>query len=398
MDTKKRNGIKITFKALLLVLVFVSSAAAAGVSAAAATAVSIGTIDYDRLTMQVYYNNNAIVYYSTDGNIWTEVEGAYNSTDKSCTMDISWVSQTSDVTLYFKGDVVKTVKTVTLPGQNSSFKIVYDKIQEEFSFEDAEEAGFFEWRKATDYNWTAVSMEEASGSYQKFMDTIDVFHVSGAKLVIRIPQVTGTGLNNVGTRPSKEVAVTIPARAAAPSIKVNTSRLTLNTSSAMEYYDSSSGLWIECSTTMNLDEIAPEVLYENGGAAATLRIRKAATSLAPYSKTAYITIPGQAPPPGIGGSSADVTYYYMNSKLMLQFNHASASNLYEYAIVRPGADFNPSTASWKAVKVSTVTTISSASAPQGSTVYVRKKGVDADTVKGTGPVLASAVNSFSVEY
>ncbi len=395
---KRRYSIKVTWIAFILILVSVSLLSVNQVKAEAAMAVSIGTIDYDRLTMQVFCNNNTIVYYSIDNNNWSEVEGAYNNAAKAYIMDISWVSNTSDVTLYFKGDIVKTVKSITLPKQNTVINVKYDKFEEEILFEDAEEANSFEWRKSTDYNWTTVSMDETSSSFEKFMKKISLLQTTGAKIIIRIPQAMGTGLNDVGVRPSKEVTLTLAARAAAPSIKVNSSRLTLNTSAAMEYYDPYSDLWIECSTQMSLEEIAPRVLYENGGVTTTLRIRKAATSAAIYSKTATITIPGQAAPPRIGDSSAEVTYYFMNSKLMLQFNRASEAELYEYVIVRPGAEFNIATASWKTVKSSALMTISGTSAPEGSMVYVRRKGKDADTTKGTGLVLPSAINSFSVDF
>ena len=79
--------------------------------------------------MQIYKNNNATVYYSTDKENWTEVEAPYNSSNGYYTIDISWVSATSDVSLYFKGDIVKTIKTIILPAQNSEFQVTYDKIE-----------------------------------------------------------------------------------------------------------------------------------------------------------------------------------------------------------------------------------------------------------------------------
>ncbi len=393
---KKKRIIVLGAKSLLFLLMLFCFINFTKMNVSAATAVSIGIIDYDKLTMEVDYNSNKLVYYSTDNDTWTEIEGIYNS--GTCVMDISWVSDTSDVTLYFKGDVVKTVKSITLPKKNSSFSIKYDKVEGEFTFENAEEAYSFEWRKSTDYHWRTVDIDESSSSYEKFLKEIDKFQLTGATLILHIPQEVGTGLNNVGARPSRDVSVTITKRAAAPTVKVNSSRFTLNTTSSMEYYDSYSGFWIECSSSMSLEELVPGVLYENGGIAASLRIRRAATRSAPYSKETYIKISGQTAPPRIGDRSADVTYYFLNSKLMLQFNNASATNMYEYAIVRAGVDFDPSKASWKTVKSSNILTISSAAAPKDSTVYVRKKGTDADANKGVNLVLASATNSFKVEY
>ncbi len=381
---------------VICVMLFLSLMPSEMAPAATASAVSIGAIDYDDLTLKVYYNNNAIVSYSTDKKTWTELEGMYDSTTSSSIMDISWLSATSDQTLYFKGDVVTTIKSVTLPAQNTSFKVSFNAVEEEFTFDNAEEADSFQWRKASDYVWKEVSMDESSNSYKSFLSNIDKFRVKGASIVIQLPQEKGINNSNVGRRPSKAITITIAARAAAPTIKVNSSKLTLNTTSSMEYYDSSSGLWLECDGTMSIDEIAPKALFEKGGNNVALKIRKAATTSVTYSKTATITIPGQSAPPSIGGDTSDCTYYYLNSKLMLQFNKASASNVYQYVIVRDGSTYNEATASWKSVSSSKLITLSSSTAPSGATIYLRKMGKDA--ASGVDLVLASAVSSFTVTY
>lgn len=385
------------YRVLILAVVLLGFIPTALAKADTAAAVSFGTINYELLTLQVYNNSNSVVFYSTDSTNWTELEGAYNSTTKSFSMDISWVSAASDTTLYFKGDVVKTVRSLVLPAQNTSFGVDYDRAEGTFTFSNSEEADNFEWRKNTDYCWKTVNLDENSSSYTAFMKTIEQLKVKGATIIVRLPQVKGTGADNVGERASKDVSVIITARAAAPALKVNSSKLTINTTPVMEYYDSVSDLWIECTTAMGLDEIAPQVLYNNGATSTSVRIRKSATSSAPSSKTAILTIPAQKPAPSIGDSSADITYYSMNSKLMLQFNKASSTNLYEYVIIREESDFNPSTASWKSVNSPSMITISAISAPEGSTVYVRKKGTDANS-SGAGLVLASAAGSFLVKY
>lgn len=394
MNRIKINIVKLQIIAVLTFMLCFETVFVA--NASTALAISFGTINYELQTMQVYSNNNTVVYYSTDNSTWSELEGAYDSQSKSYTMDISWVSQTSDTTLYFKGDVNKTVKDITLPAQNSSFSADYDKVDGTFTFNNAEEADTFEWRKSTDYNWTTVDMEETSNSYNSFLNTVEKFKVMGASIIIRLPQEIGTGINDVGMPPSKEDSVTISARTAAPTIKVNSTKLTLNTTTAMEYYDSSSELWIECTGIMSLEDIAPQVLYDNGAKAATIKIRKEATTSSPYSKTAYVKIPGQDAAPKIGDSSAAVTYYYMNSKLMLQFNKASSKDIYQYTIIKSGADFDASTANWRNVSTSDVLTITNTTAPDGCTIYVRKKGTDAED--DTDLELASAVNSFTVKY
>ncbi len=367
-------------------------------SAAAASAITFGTIDYENLTLQVYNNNNDIVYYSADNTNWEELDAAYNNSSSSYFMDISWVSTTNDTLLYFKGDTVKTVKQITLPAQNTDFMAEYNKVDNEFTFSSMDDANYFEWRKAANYYWNKVSFVESSASYQNFMDTIEGFRLKGAKIIIRIPQIMGTGVTNVGSRPSTEISITIPSQSAAPSVKVNSSKLTLNTSTSMEYYDTGSGLWMECESTMLLSEIAPSVLYENGASPVTLSIRKEATTSSPYSKTLKLKIPAQAAAPTIGGSSYDVTYYYLNGKLVLQFNNASSSNPYEYAIIRYDDDFFVEKANWKTVTSSALMTLTTSVAPDDCTIYVRKKGTDENSNMNIPLVLSSAVNSFTVTY
>ncbi len=363
--------------------------------AGTASAVSFGRIDYEDLTMQVYSNNNAVVYYSTDGSTWSELESEYNAQAGAYSMDIAWVSASSDVTLYFKGDTVKTVKTVVLPSANSSISVEYDRVEGEFTFSSVDAADDFEWRKTSDYYWNKVSLTESSASYQDFMATMESLRTKGGKIVIRTPQTIGTNADNPGTRPSAEVTITIPARAAAPAIKVNLTKLTLNTASSMEYYDEATGFWMECDSNMSIEDIAPKALAVNGGRTVTLQFRKAATNTAPYSKTRILTIPGQGAAPTIGGNTSDLSYYYTgkDSKLVLQFNSASAANAYQYVIVKEGGTFNPA-GSWKTVTSSKAIVLSKATAPKGCTVYIRKKGVDENAAKNIPLALPSAINSF----
>lgn len=388
----------IVFLVVTTVYGMIGTGAVMTASAATASAISFGTIDYENLTLQVYNNQNNTVYYSTDNTNWEELDAAYNDSTTSYSMDISWIPVSGDTTLYFKGDTVKTVKQITLPAQNTDFMAEYDRVENEFTFSSMEEADYFEWRNATTYYWNKVSFKENSASYQNFMDMIEGYRLKGAKIVIRIPQTMGTGASNVGARPSVEINITIPSQPAAPAVKVNSSKLTLSTSTSMEYYDTQNGLWMECENNMLLSDIAPSLLYENGASAVTLQIRKAATTSTPSSKILKLKLPAQGAAPTIGDRSADVTYYYINGKLVMQFNRASDSNLYEYAIIKSDYTFAVESAGWKTVSSSNLMTLSNSTAPDGCTIYVRKKGRDENSNKNLSLILASAVNSFTVSY
>lgn len=390
-----KNNLRYLFVLCCILFLIIPSSNA---FASGAAAISFGKINYEELTLQVFNNDNTIVYYSTDNTTWSEIEGGYDNTTKSYFLDISWVSTTSDVTLYFKGDIAKTVKSITLPMQNSSISVEYDKVEGEFTFIEAEESENFQWRKTTDYYWNTVSFTETSASYKSFLSTMENLRVKGAKLLFRTPQMIGTGSSDVGIRPSAEISITIPARSAAPTVKVSSSKLTLNTSKSLEYYNADGDFWIECDGAMSIEDIAPKALYENGGKSVTLLIRKTATANVPFSKTQKLIIPGQAEKPTIGGNSSDVTYYFVNSKLVMQFNKASDTNVYEYTIVREDNELNLARASWKSVTSSALMTISKTVAPSGCTIYVRKKGKDENTSKNISLVLPSAINSFTASY
>lgn len=400
MNTKKKVHFFIRYCSIPILLVFglLLLIPIAKISAAEAKPVSIGTIDYDTLTMYVYTNNNTVVHYSTDKTTWYEVEGNKTTENDAFLMDISWVNSSDDTTLYFKGENDKTIQSVTLPAKDTSLKVVYDKVDNIFEFENCDAATHFEWKKATDYVWNKVSLDPNSDSYQSFLKTIDGLLVKGAKVSFRIPQIVGTNANNVGARPSKEVNLTLAKRANAPSVKVNANKLMLNTTLSMEYFNEKINAWVECDKSMTLEDIAPTTLYRNGSKPVTLKIRTAATANKTYSKTAYLKINGQAGAPTLGDNSKDVSYYYQNGKLMLQFNNASKTEVYSYAIVKPGSTFNETTTAFTIMNTTKAKAISSTTAPEGSTIYIRKQGVNENSTKGIELKLASEVNSFKVSY
>ena len=363
-----------------------------------AQAVKIGKIDYDAFTMLVYTKGNSVVSYSTNKNTWYEVEGHKTAENDAYIMDISWVSQTTDTTVYFKGDRVTTIVSVTLPAKDSTFKVNYNKVDEDFTFENCEEATSFQWRKATDYSWKTVSFETFSSSYRDFLATIGKLQVKGAKIIFRIPQVPGVNDSMVGSRPSKEVTVALTRRTNAPNVSVNSSKLTLNTSTSMEYYNEKMKAWMECDKTMTVEELAPLALYKNGGKNVTLMIRMAATASRTYSKTAYLTINGQKAAPTLGGSNADVSYWYQNGRLMLKFNSATSNDVYSYTIVKPGNTLDITKASFTLMKTDKAKTITQTAAPEGSIIYIRKQGTNANASRGIELELSSELISFKVSY
>ncbi len=348
----------------------------AGIRAAAdeITAVSVKAIDYEMLFIKLDDGGNSLVYISTDKKNWDEID-AYKDSEGLLTMDISWASMSAETTLYFKGNLNTDIEEVKLPARNNSVKVIMDKATGELSFENFDDFLYFQWRKSTDYNWHTVSMDSSSAAYTELINKIENFRNRGIKLCFRGAAVAGTSAMDVGLRPSKEVTVSVAKRAGAPSISVNIKKMTVNTRETMEYCDNEADLWYDCDKSMSIEDLAADALYKNGGKTVTIKIRTAETDKKTYSKPATLIIKGQEAAPTLGDSTKEVTYYFNNGKLVLQFNKANKDTAYEYALVKADAKYDSTSVSWKTVKSNKLVNISLKKVPAGSKVYIRKKGI-----------------------
>lgn len=384
-------------------LVMVISAGSKAVSAADATPVSIGKIDYDDLTLQVYKNNNAIVYFSTNGRKnWQEIGGEIktDSNGEYIEMDISWVDPKSDVKLYFKGNKDETATDVTIPKMLSGFSVKFDKVAVDFEFDGYGSCEKFMWRKASDYNWTEVSFDKKSSDYKAFLKTIESLRFKGCKLIFCCVQKTGTGVKDPGERLSNEVKVTIPKQAEAPLIQFDLKKRMVNTKDSWEYYDSKQNKWISCTKNMDLDTLAPEVLSAGGtkGKDVKIKFRFYATDKKAASKSTVLYVPGQNTAPEIG-ESKDVVFAFDKKKLKVTFAGASSATPIEYCVVKKGYSFDEKKAAWKTVKTANKTlTFSSSAVPSGSKIYIRFAGENMSKVKDTDIKLASACAYYEVTW
>ncbi|MCQ2495716.1 MAG: hypothetical protein MJ131_03900 [Lachnospiraceae bacterium] len=375
--------------------------AAGGLKAYAAepSPVSIGSIDYEKLNMKVFKNGNGIIFYSTDNkNTWVELEGPVYTDGAGkdfIETDISWVSAASDVTVYFKGNKNTTVVPLTFPKTGTSFKVKFDKATGDFTFSGNDSSTEFLWRKSTDYTWYRVKFTESDPSYKKFMATVDQLRFKGCKLVFKLGQTLGKDESEPGERPSKEIVVTIPKMAAAPSVKINVKKLIVSTKDTMEYYDETKKEWVSCEKNMAIADMVPDVMFDKGGKSTVVKIRVAATSSKGYSQTALLSVPGQTKAPAVG---TDIKYEILpDRKLALNFPKASAAAPVDYCIVKSGAEsFDPVTAKWKTVKAAKIVKLSEKSAPDGCTVFFRFTGIALNVTKGIDLKLPSAYASFSV--
>ncbi len=392
---------------LAVVLAAVLTAAPAEKIFAAETPESVvKEIDYDELTITLagvgpfYYSEKEL---DADSEDWKELFGENVTSDgKACLkVDISWVSASSDKTVYFKDSDGKLFD-VEFPKKNSSVKVKFDKATGEVDITGADEADSFEWRKKTDYTWHTVSLletAEAKAQYENFLKELDVLRVKAASIIVRIPQVKGTGESSVGSRPSKECTVSIAKRANAPTLKINMKKFTVNTTAKMEYYDASAGKWENCEKTMTVEDLFGKVGPEATVDSVTLKVRTAATEKKPYSKTATVILETskKTPAPTVGDAKSDAYYVLQNKAVLLTLTKASSTVPYEYTIVANGEKLDYYGAKWKTVKKRTAVKIAASKCQEGDTIYVRVKGEAGNTKKGTNAKMPSSAAALKIE-
>lgn len=380
--------------------------------------VEFAGIDYNANTLKIKLNDNDMAFYSTNKKTWYGVDGE-KSSDGIVTMNINWIGDTKNYTIYFKGtkstseaDYVKVV----IPAKNSKLKVKFDKTSPAqaplLTLENrTEKVTHIQWRKYLDTEWTTIHVSSKSGSDDSYIiSELEYLRVKGGKIVVRELSVSGTSTDDMGIRYSKEVNVSIPVRSSAPGIKINAAKLTLNTSDSMEYYDTENSKWADCTRNMNIWKI-PAVAKKvkatdtQAGTDVSVDFRKKATERAGYSKICTVVFKGQAKKPTLGKeTSNDITYgtekKTVNKKKVtyqtITFNKASSTNKYQYAIVTSGSTFDESTAKWITVSKSTKITLSTSKAVAGTKIYVRTIGVNANTKLKTEAKIPSAVNSYTI--
>ena len=399
------------FMIMLLISLLIGNTTAASADEAAdpATAqkVSVGAADYESLLLKVYPNGNSIVYMSADkGKTWTELEGRKDADEEGneyIETDISWASPTSNVTLIFKGNEAEEESECVLPRQISTFTVKYDKTNGSLEFTNNTEATTFWWRKASDYKWNNVPFDTTLPEHKEFLSTIESLRYKGAKLVFRTGQTPGTDADHMGNRPSKEIKVSIPKYANAPSLKLNLTKLTLNTKATMEFTtDLESGNWSKCEKNMSLEDFAPAVFIkgETPGTSVSVFFRVAQSEKMAASRIGCITFPAQTEGPSVGGNGNDVSCSENSSagKYELKFLTASATNMIEYCVITPGNEFELTKAKWKTIKSGKTVALKEKAAPDGTVIYFRFKGTAENVKKGTEFMLPSACSSHTVAW
>ena len=344
--------------------------------AKASTSITVKEINYQNstITLQVNDGDKAVYFSDSAKKNWDEVPGIISS-NNMITMDISWVSATKNTTLYFKANHSTSIISVTIPKQASNFSASFNKIKGTLTFKNAGKRTV-EWRKNGSTIWNTVDTNTIDSE-------ISLLYSNGATIYFRLAPVSGTGINNVGFRPSKEVTITIPKRPQAPNITINGSKFSIAVKKGMAYRtlnkDGSATNWttISRNSDLLLKNVAPGVLYSSSSvspSAISLQFRTNASSSALQSKTATVTIPVQEGPPSTDAYGISLSYT-SSSTLSLQVKAANSTQPFEYTIVGEGSELNYQTANWTAITSSAEISLENTVAKAGSHIYVRKKSV-----------------------
>lgn len=338
-----------------------------------ANSVSIYEIDYEAetLTIQADVRDSMILISDKNQKTWEALTAKFDRNQR-ITMDISWIAKTTDYVLSIKGDYSDTPIKVTIPKQNTYFKVYFDVQTNTLNYSNIGLAQTVYYRKNVSTTWKSMNIYDEKDK-QSFRDEMERYSLQGITLVFRLGQVKGNA-TSVGMRPSKEVTVSVAKRANAPTVTVNLDTLSVAVKTTMEYKLADSDVWNKISSNkLMLEEVAPKALYSTNNlnpVDVELDVRYKATDKKVASKTVTIKIPAQEQTE----NTDNILFEYTGStQCKLTIKKASKDAVYEYTVVQPDKNIDYSAATWRAVQTSDSVTITSTQAPKGSKIYVRKK-------------------------
>ncbi len=344
----------------------------------AASSISVKEINYENSTITLQLNSGDTEAYFLDSGkkIWETVPGNITGSN-TITMDISWVLMNKNYIIKFMGNSSTEAITVVLPKQLSNFKASYNKVKQTMSFSNTG-SRTIQWRKKGSTTWNTVNTSTISAEMTHLC-------TNGATVYFRLAPINGNA-SSAGSRPSKEVTITIPKKASAPSVTVDGSAFTIAVKKGMAYRtvytDGTTSDWNSVSSNSNLllKNIAASALYSGSATqtAVTLQFRTNATSANQVSKLTTVKIPVQEGAPNV--DSYGISLNYTSSTTMsLQVKAASNTLPFEYTIVAKDKELNYQNASWTAITSSTAITLNKDQAPSGCHIYIRKKSRNTST-------------------
>lgn len=398
-------------------------------------AVSVESINYDTSTIVINPDNNKKVLIS-DGKqkTWETLDVKNNG---KVELDISWISAAKEYTLSMKGDTDKKIETVVIPAYNKSIKVKYNKNTGLVEFNNVgssyDSSTSFRWRKGVAYAWNenTIDIEDfkqpsasavTEPNAAEFLTVLENCRLKGTSIYVQTVPVNYNSNSNLAEstndikktlRPSKEIKVSIAKKPAPPNVSINGSKLTLGTTTKMEYWDDSNNKWESTEKGMPISEIASKVIAgTSNGEDEVVKIRTAKTDKKEASSISLISIPGQRPAPNNSVVSMSAITTDKKGKKSFKFNIPDAStnvnNIYEYTIVKENkindvtdnsGNLIVSKVKWTTVNKNTkFVTLKETSIPAGSKLYVRKKLIKANKNKNIEFELASDYVEINITY
>lgn len=342
---------------------------------ASAKELSVAEVNYftDELTLETTAGDTAAWVSDNKGSAWEQIPGSFDGGE--LVVDISWAASTSKKALWFRGDKSTDIVKMEIPKQYTKFKASYKKATGTVLF-SGDDGRTIEWRKKESTKWQTVNRAS-------FENVLRPLFTKGATLVFRLAPVNGTSAAAPGLRASKEVTVTIPKKSEAPNVSIDDAKLAISVKKGMAYRyvnaDGSTTEWTDITRTyaMPLAEIAPASIRPGETTITCVQFRTNATSSKQVSGIKTVEVPAQEEAP----DAEDIKLTYTGSAaLSIEIADASATEPYEYTIVKKDERLDLIKASWVTVSSKSAMNITSKQAPEGSLIYVRKK---ASGVKGS---------------
>lgn len=303
-----------------------------------------------------YADEVAIITPSSGGStkFYMSMDGkkTWEAVDDTGRVDLSTILTTKGITVYFKGNKDSTPREFFLKQEDKNFQVSY-KVVSGAGLIAITPAQTIEYKNGVNGTWKIVTSEIATSIYE----------IKGATLYFRTPATSNKFA-------SKVISLKIPKRPAAPSVKLDGSKLSVTGLKAgqTQYRVGDSTTWLPFNPTDSKSKsISLYTLFISSTAtnivipAGRIELRTLGNEKKPNSSIKVIEVSTQPVVPE--------TISLTNSTLTITDN--DKKRVYEYTRVAKGSFLNLETAKWTTASSTKPVVIKNASV--GDKIYVRLK-------------------------
>lgn len=402
----------------------------------AATDVTIKMVDYENEEIVINDNDNTKIHFATETDaakgIWDVID-VDNNSDKTTTIDFSWISPNAEGSIVIKGDLAEGKSTIVIQERTRKLQVSINYANLTELSKDGKETTIgtllnimstagngdapinfndLEWKKGANGKWKAIGKLNV-GELEKLQ-------IKGADLYFRIAAVNDTTDGSKGRRASSEVKVKINRKSIPMVVDIDGSEFTTEIKYGNEYRvkieDGSYGGWIKVTDRAIKDLPLSDIVSGADGLTPgtafpkmNLEVRNYATSKTAPSKITEIKLKEQRKLEGKvlneevptlltdeTKKNVYITYFgdkYLNITVPL----ASTIQQYEYCIVKKDEELNPQHAAWYSITKNVSYKVLATKAIDEGTLYIRQKEIinrgDAYPV-----ILASTNLEYTIDY